>query len=61
MSWKSLTEEEQEWIDKEKWGEDLDLANEEDVNEKTTTGHILHCIRYYQNKEFEDYRLWEYF
>ncbi|KAH6667382.1 hypothetical protein B0J14DRAFT_642344 [Halenospora varia] len=61
MSWRHLTEEQQEWIDKERWGDDLDTTDIEEADEKIITGHILYHIRYYQSQKLEDYRLWDNF
>jgi hypothetical protein len=61
MSWKNLSQEEQDWIDKEKWGKDLSQTEVREADEKVATGHILFSIRYYRDKQFEDYRLWDNF
>ena len=44
MSWRNLSEEEQEWINKERWGRDINQAEVEEIDEKIATGHIFFYV-----------------
>ena len=47
-------------IDVDKWGEDFNANNEDDLNKETVNGYILFYQKYYKDK-YNDIALWEYF
>ncbi|KAE8440279.1 hypothetical protein EG329_011055, partial [Mollisiaceae sp. DMI_Dod_QoI] len=47
--------------DKNKWGKNLDIKDEENHNKETMNGMLLKTREYYEQQEYNDYILWDYF
>ena len=56
-----LPEEYVDRVDKERWGQEFDVNDEEHHTAKIVTGYILYRLKLYQSEEFDDYKLWTWF
>ena len=48
-------------VNENAWGQIFDVSNEDNHTEKVVNGYIIHMQLYYQDMDYRDYSLWEYY
>ncbi|KAH8587232.1 hypothetical protein B0O99DRAFT_698512 [Bisporella sp. PMI_857] len=48
-------------VNEDAWGQPFDVSDDDNHTEKVVNGYIIHMQLYYQDTDYRDYRLWEYY
>ena len=48
-------------MNKDAWGQPFNVSNNKNHTKKVINGYIIHMQLYYQDIDYRDYSLWEYY
>ena len=48
-------------VNEDAWGQQFDASDDNNHTEKVVNGYIIHMQLYYQDMDYRDYSLWEYY